>query len=60
VDVNDIAEVLAQWTGIPVNQMMESEAERLLKMEDRLHERISVRKLPSMLWQMPSGAPVPG
>ena len=40
VDVNDIAEVLAQWTGIPVNQMMESEAERLLKMEDRLHERI--------------------
>ncbi|MEN6570237.1 MAG: AAA family ATPase [Anaerolineaceae bacterium] len=40
VDVNDIAEVLAQWTGIPVNQMMESEADRLLKMEDRLHERI--------------------
>jgi len=40
VDVNDIAEVLAQWTGIPVNQMMESEAERLLRMEDRLHERI--------------------
>ncbi len=40
VDVNDIAEVLAQWTGIPVNQMMETEAERLLQMEDRLHERI--------------------
>jgi ATP-dependent Clp protease ATP-binding subunit ClpC len=40
VDVNDIAEVLAQWTGIPVNQMMETEASRLLKMEDRLHERI--------------------
>jgi ATP-dependent Clp protease ATP-binding subunit ClpC len=40
VDVNDIAEVLAQWTGIPVNQMMETEAARLLKMEDRLHERI--------------------
>jgi len=40
VDVNDIAEVLAQWTGIPVNTMMESEAERLLQMEDRLHERI--------------------
>jgi ATP-dependent Clp protease ATP-binding subunit ClpC len=40
VDVNDIAEVLAQWTGIPVNQMMESEADRLLKMEDRLHEHI--------------------
>lgn len=40
VDVNDIAEVLAQWTGIPVNQMLETEAERLLQMEDRLHERI--------------------
>ncbi len=40
VDINDIAEVVAQWTGIPVSQMMESEAEKLLKMEDRLHERI--------------------
>ena len=40
VDVNDIAQVVAQWTGIPVNQMMETEAERLLQMEDRLHERI--------------------
>ncbi|WP_363324783.1 AAA family ATPase [Anaerolinea thermophila] len=40
VDGNDIAEVIAQWTGIPVSQMMESEAEKLLKMEERLHERI--------------------
>lgn len=40
VDVNDIAQVVAQWTGIPVSQMMETEAERLLHMEDRLHERI--------------------
>ncbi|NPV76546.1 MAG: AAA domain-containing protein [Anaerolineae bacterium] len=40
VDVNDIAQVVAQWTGIPVSQMMETEAERLLQMEDRLHERI--------------------
>lgn len=40
VDVNDVAEVLAQWTGIPVNQMMETEAEKLLNMEDRLHERM--------------------
>ena len=40
VDVNDIAEVLAQWTGIPVSQMMETESARLLNMEDRLHERI--------------------
>ncbi len=40
VDVNDIADVVAQWTGIPVTQMMETEAEKLLHMEDRLHERI--------------------
>jgi ATP-dependent Clp protease ATP-binding subunit ClpC len=40
VDGNDIAEVIAQWTGIPVSQMLESEAVRLLNMEDRLHERI--------------------
>ncbi|MDH5607576.1 MAG: AAA family ATPase, partial [Anaerolineae bacterium] len=40
VDENDVAEVVAQWTGIPVSQMMETEAEKLLQMEDRLHERI--------------------
>ncbi|MFA5835984.1 MAG: AAA family ATPase [Bellilinea sp.] len=40
VDVNDIAQVVAQWTGIPVSQMMESEAERLLQMEERLSERV--------------------
>ncbi|HEY4717914.1 MAG TPA: AAA family ATPase [Anaerolineales bacterium] len=40
VDVNDIASVVAQWTGIPVSQMMETESEKLLKMEERLHERI--------------------
>jgi ATP-dependent Clp protease ATP-binding subunit ClpC len=40
VDVQDIAEVVAQWTGIPVHQMMETEAEKLLQMEDRLHEHI--------------------
>jgi len=40
VDVNDIAEVVAQWTGIPISQIMENEAERLLHMEERLHEHI--------------------
>src|SRR5512146_2622381 len=40
VDVNDIAEVVHQWTGIPVSQMMETEATKLLQMEARLHERI--------------------
>ena len=40
VDEDDIAEVVAMWTGIPVSQMMETEAEKLLRMEERLHERI--------------------
>ena len=40
VDTHDIAEVIAQWTGIPVSQMMETEAQKLLHMEERLHERI--------------------
>ena len=40
VDEEDIAQVVSQWTGIPVNQMMQSEADRLLKMEENLHERI--------------------
>ncbi len=40
VDVDDIAGVVSQWTGIPVNPMMETESEKLLQMEDRLHERI--------------------
>jgi ATP-dependent Clp protease ATP-binding subunit ClpC len=40
VDENDIAEVIAQWTGIPVSQMMQTEADRLLHMEEKLHERV--------------------
>ncbi len=40
VDVNDIASVVNQWTGIPVTQMLETESEKLLHMEMRLHERI--------------------
>src|SRR5512135_2017017 len=40
VDEDDIAAVVAQWTGIPVAQMMETESAKLLHMEERLHERI--------------------
>ncbi|MBN1890798.1 MAG: AAA family ATPase [Thermoflexales bacterium] len=40
VDVNDIAGVVAAWTGIPLTQIMQTEAEKLLHMEERLHERI--------------------
>jgi ATP-dependent Clp protease ATP-binding subunit ClpC len=40
VDEEDIAEVVANWTGIPVTSLMQTEAERLLDMEEHLHERI--------------------
>ncbi len=40
VDVNDIAEVINQWTGIPVSQMMEDEKDKLLQMEERIRERL--------------------
>ncbi|MEZ4668635.1 MAG: AAA family ATPase [Anaerolineae bacterium] len=40
VDEDDIAQVVAQWTGIPVNQMLETESEKLLRMEEVLHSRI--------------------
>ncbi len=40
VDYDDIASVVSAWTGVPVQQMKETEAEKLLNMEDRLHERI--------------------
>ncbi|MHC1771875.1 MAG: ATP-dependent Clp protease ATP-binding subunit [Flexilinea sp.] len=40
VEVDDIAQIVAQWTGIPVNQMLENETVRLLNMEERLHEKI--------------------
>ncbi len=40
VTSEDIAEIVSKWTGIPVQRMMESEREKLLKMEDRLHNRI--------------------
>ncbi len=36
----DIAEVVGSWTGIPVSRMLETEAEKLLQMEERLHQRI--------------------
>ncbi len=40
VDHEDIAEVVSSWTGIPVSNLMESEAQKLLRMEEYLHQRI--------------------
>ncbi len=40
VDADDIAEVVGRWTGIPVSRLMEGETEKLVHMEERLHERV--------------------
>jgi ATP-dependent Clp protease ATP-binding subunit ClpB len=40
VDENDIAAIVARWTGIPVSRLMEGEVAKLIHMEERLHERV--------------------
>ena len=40
VDSEDIAEVVELWTGIPINKLIEGESDKLLRLEDRLHERV--------------------
>lgn len=40
IDEDDIAEVVAKWTGIPVSRLVESEIQKLLRMEDELHKRV--------------------
>ncbi len=40
VDAEDIAEIVSKWTGIPVQRMLESERTKLLKMEERIHQRL--------------------
>jgi ATP-dependent Clp protease ATP-binding subunit ClpB len=40
VDADEVAEVVARWTGIPVSRMLEGEVEKLLHMEERLHQRV--------------------
>jgi ATP-dependent Clp protease ATP-binding subunit ClpB len=40
VDAEDIAEIVSRWTGIPVSRMLQSEKDKLLKLEDELHQRV--------------------
>ena len=40
VGAEDVAEIVAKWTGIPVSRLMEGEVQKLLRMEDRLHQRV--------------------
>jgi ATP-dependent Clp protease ATP-binding subunit ClpB len=40
VDEEDISEIVSRWTGVPVSRMLESEMQKLLRMEERLHDRV--------------------
>jgi ATP-dependent Clp protease ATP-binding subunit ClpB len=40
VDADDVAEIVAKWTGVPVSRLLEGEIEKLVHMEDRLHQRV--------------------
>src|SRR5207253_3618345 len=40
VDEDDVAAVVARWTGIPVDRLLEGETEKLIHMEERLHQRV--------------------
>ncbi len=40
VDEQDVAEVVAKWSGVPVTKLLEGEVEKLIKMEERLHQRV--------------------
>jgi len=58
VDAEDVAEIVAKWTGIPVSRMLEGEMEKLVHMEERVTKRVVGR---TMLWSlspMPCAAPL--
>ncbi len=44
IDKDDIADIVARWTGIPVNKMMQTETEKLLQLEEELHKRVIGQK----------------
>ncbi len=60
VDAEDVAEVVAKWTGIPVSRMMETEVQKLIRMEERLQQRVigqeeAIRAVSSALRRARSG-----
>ena len=65
VDADEIASIVARWTGIPVSRLLESEAQKLLRMETRLHERVigqddAIRALAAAVRRSRSGLSEPG
>ena len=60
VDAEEIAQIVSRWTGIPVSKLLEGEMEKLVQMEDRLHQRVVGQDEASKRFPTPCGAPVPG
>ena len=60
VGAEEIAEVVSRATGIPVSKMMQGERDKLLKMEDRLHQRVVGQDEAAPWWPMPSAVRAPG
>ena len=65
VDADEIAGIVARWTGIPVSRLLEGEAQKLLRMEARLHERVigqdeAIRALAAAVRRSRSGLSEPG
>jgi ATP-dependent Clp protease ATP-binding subunit ClpB len=63
VTAEEIAEVVSRWTGIPVSKMLEGEREKLLRMEDALHQRVvgqdeAVRRCPTRSAARAPGCPI--
>ena len=59
VDDEEIAQVVAMWTGIPVTRIAQEESERLLKMEEALHQRVIGQEEAIKTVSAPSAAPAP-
>lgn len=60
VDANDVGAVIADWTGIPVSRMLESEREKLLNMPERLRQRVvgqdrAIETMTSAIWRSRAG-----
>jgi ATP-dependent Clp protease ATP-binding subunit ClpB len=60
VDANDVGEVVADWTGIPVSKMLESEREKLLNMPDRMRRRVvgqdhAIEAISRAIWRSRAG-----
>ena len=55
VTADNVAQVVEQWTGIPVQSMLETESEKLLRMEEVINERVIGQEERSPPWPMPFG-----